>query len=358
MAKILLFSDIHVHNHKKSLDRLNDCLKCLDWCFQQACENQVDAVLFGGDMLHERQKIDSFTFTEVFKVLEKYQNKKFKTYLLLGNHDMWFSSKWTVNSIYPFGSLNNFETVTETKEIKILDSNWHFIPYTHNPVEELSKLPKKNVKDSYLLGHLAIDGSKLNSAGSIADVAIEHDGDMTKVDKTLFTDYIHSFFGHYHSAQKLAKNVEYIGSPLQLSFGEAHEDKHIIILDTSSHKLQYISNKFSPKHFYIKETEIDNYDKETLENSFVCILSDVNMDGVAKKNLENKLDQLNVSTIQVRQNVKKMDEHVVNDAKSILADENKIVEEYVKQVRTPDMDEKLLIEVGKEVINFQPNEGE
>jgi UDP-2,3-diacylglucosamine pyrophosphatase LpxH len=82
--------------------------------------NSVDAVLFGGDLLHERQKIDSYTYTEVFKTLEKYQNKNFKTYLLLGNHDMWFANNWSVNSIHPFGAINNFETITETKELNIL----------------------------------------------------------------------------------------------------------------------------------------------------------------------------------------------------------------------------------------------
>lgn len=357
MAKILLFSDIHVHNHKKSMDRLRDCLLCLDWCFQQACDLNVDAILFGGDLLHERQKIDSYTFTEVFKILEKYQNKKFRTYLLLGNHDMWFSNSWSVNSIYPFGALKNFETVTETKEIKVCDSNWHFIPYTHNPIEELEKLPKSNIKESYLLGHLAIDGSKLNSSGSIADVAIEHDGDMTKVDRSIFSAYKHSFFGHYHSAQKLAKNVEYIGSPLQLSFGEAHESKHIILLDTNTNQLKYIENNFSPKHFYIKDTELDDFDKNLLEKSFICILSETNLDAISKKELEKKLEGKDIASIQVRQNVKKMDEHVIQDAKSILSDENKLIEKYVEQVNPEGIDRESLISIGLEILNYDSEKG-
>lgn len=357
MAKILLFSDIHVHNHKKSIDRLKDCLACLEWCFQQAINNNVDAVLFGGDLLHERQKIDSYTFTEVFKILEKYQDKSFKTYLLLGNHDMWFSNSWSVNSIYPFGALKNFETVTETKEIKVCDSTWHFIPYTHNPLDELEKLPRNAVKDCYLLGHLAIDGSRLNSSGSIADVAIEHDGDMTKVDKSIFCHYKHAFFGHYHSAQKLAKNVEYIGSPLQLSFGEAHEKKHIILLDTATNDLKYIENNFSPKHFYIKDTDLDQFDQGLLEKSFICILSESNLDSVTKKEIEKKLEGKDIGSIQVRQNAKKMDEHVIQDAKSILSDENKLIEKYVEQVNPEGLVKDDLIKIGLEILNFDQEKG-
>ena len=82
----MLFSDIHVHPHKKSQDRLADCIKALEWVFEVAKNHNVDAVLFGGDLLHDRQKIDSLTYNQIFNVLEKQQNEKFKTYLLLGNH--------------------------------------------------------------------------------------------------------------------------------------------------------------------------------------------------------------------------------------------------------------------------------
>ena len=358
MAKILLFSDIHVHPHKKSQERLQDCLRCLRWCFEQAVENDVDAVLFGGDLLHERQKIDSLTFTEVFKTLEEFQSKRFQTYLLLGNHDMWFSNSWNVNSIYPFGALRNFQTVTETKEIKILDSVWHFIPYTHDPIKELEKLPIQNINSSYLLAHLAIDGSKLNSSGSVSDVAIEHDGDMTKVDRSLFSDYKHVFLGHYHSAQKLTKTIEYIGSPLQLSFGEAHENKHVILLDTETNKMKYINNDFSPKHFYIKEDQIDNYDPEILKKSFVTILSENTIDTKTKKDIEKKIEKLDLASVQIRQNAKKMEEHTLHDAKSILVDESKIVEKYVEQVNPQNLDKSVLIDIGMQIVHFADAEGE
>jgi DNA repair exonuclease SbcCD nuclease subunit len=328
----------------------------LNWCFEQAVENNVDAVLFGGDLLHERQKIDSLTFTEVFKILEKYQHFNFKTYLLLGNHDMWFSNNWNVNSIYPFGALNNFETVCETKNIDIAGSSWHFMPYTHDPIKELEKLPTNEITSSYLLAHIAIDGSKLNSSGSVSDVVIEHDGDMTKVDRKLFTDYIHVFLGHYHSAQKLSKNIEYIGSPLQLSFGEAHESKHIVLLDTQTNKIKYIENNFSPKHFYIREDQIDNYDKELLNQSFVTIISDETLDNKTKKEIEKKIESLNLASVQIRQNAKKLEEHVLNDAKSILSDENKLVEKYVLQVNPNKLEEELLVKIGMDIIQYQNQE--
>jgi DNA repair exonuclease SbcCD nuclease subunit len=355
MANILLFSDIHVHPHKRRNERLQDCLKTLDWVFQQAIENNVDAVLFGGDLLHERQKIDSLTYVETYKILKKYENNRFKTWLLLGNHDMWFSQNASINSILPFESLNNFTTVTETKELEVFDSTWHFLPYTHNPIDELEKLNHKDIEKKYLLGHISIDGAKLNSAGSIADVAIEHDGDMIKIDRSLFKRYKHSFFGHYHGAQKLAPNMEYIGSPLQLSFGEAGEQKHIILLDTKTNDKKYIENNFSPKHFYIKQSEIENVNKDELKNGFVVYIQEEDITPDQKKLIESKISDLGVETLQIRQKPKELQEHEITDAKLILGDENKLIQRYVEQVSPEGFDKQTLIDLGIQITRYQGN---
>lgn len=352
MSKFLLFSDIHVHPHKNSNARLLDCLKALEWVFDQAISNDVDAIMFGGDLLHDRQKIDSLTYMETFKVLEKYQNQKFNVYLLLGNHDLWFGNSTKISSTYPFGALQNFEVIDNTQSRNICGSQWHFMPYTHDPIEELKKLPADEMPDSYMLGHLSIDGARLNSAGSIADVSIENDGDMVKIGPSLFKTYKHAFFGHYHGSQKLAKNIEYIGSPLQLSFGEANEDKHIILLDSAKNSLKYIKNDFSPKHFYLNETDYKNFDKDLLKNAFVDVtisdITDVNL----KKDLETFSEANNIANIRVRAEVRQTGEHLVSDVKKILSDESKLLENYLDQQNPVDFDKDLLLNIGKKIIKF------
>ena len=47
MGKVLLFSDIHIHPHKRRQDRLEDCLSVLDWVFSVAKDKGVKSVLFG-----------------------------------------------------------------------------------------------------------------------------------------------------------------------------------------------------------------------------------------------------------------------------------------------------------------------
>ncbi len=356
MSKFLLFSDIHVHPHKQKNERLNDCLKALDWCFQVADNRNVDAVLFGGDLLHERQKLDSFTYVEVFKILNKWKNKKRPVYLLVGNHDMWFANAWTISSIYPYSAIENYFVIDKTQSINIAGVDWHFIPYTHNPLEELEILPKSSIPKSYLLAHLAIDGAKLNSAGSISDVAIEHDGDMVKVDAHLFKKYKRAFFGHYHGSQKLAENVEYIGSPLQLSFGEANEKKHVIVLDSDNDSVEYIENTFSPKHFYLNETNFQAIDKSTLEGSYIDLTVSDASDIELKKQLECFTAESKIANLRVRCEAKKIEEHVITDVKKIIGDEATLLNNYLQQETSTDLDKDMLLEIGNEIISFAQTE--
>ena len=43
--KALVFSDIHIHPHKKSIERLEDCIKVLDWVFERAISNKIDNII-------------------------------------------------------------------------------------------------------------------------------------------------------------------------------------------------------------------------------------------------------------------------------------------------------------------------
>jgi DNA repair exonuclease SbcCD nuclease subunit len=356
--RILIFSDIHIHPHKKSVERLDDCIKALDWVFESAEENNIKDIVFLGDLFHDRQKIDVLTYQKTFEVFEKYLLKnKFKLYLLLGNHDLWHNQKWDVSSVNPLRNLPGVSVINEPC-VRFISEDYlfGFLPYTHDPISDLKKIEKqwkseckeKEINPPKMLGgHIAVDGALWNvKYGTTAEVAIEHDGDMVKVGPNIFSKWDRVFLGHYHAEQKLAENIEYVGSPLQLSFGEAFQNKHIIIYDIENNQCKYLKNDFSPKHYIINEDEIDEYE---LEGNFIRLeVSDISSSSMAdvRKNLvENK----KVATMEIKQSHKK-EEHVVTDAKSILFKEDEMLERYVKQT-DPDLDKEKLISIGKLIIN-------
>lgn len=352
MSKVLLCSDIHVFPHKRKSDRLEDCLKALDWMFQVAKKRGIDEILFGGDLLHDRSNIGVLTYIKVYETLKKNCTGKLKLYLLLGNHDLWFNDNTSVSSVMPFQALPGVVVINNVDRRTVGGVKWDFIPFTHDPVTALETLGEYDEPAKYCLGHLSIDGAKLNSAGTISDVVVEHDGEMVPVSVKLFDRYEYTYLGHYHGSQILNGKVEYIGSPLQLSFGEAFQDKHLIVLDCETGEKEYVLNDFSPRHYYLRADQLDKYD---LKGAFVTLITD-DMSAVDVAKLRRELlTAKGAATVNVRQLHKKTEEetHVIQDALAILQSEDKMLERYLEEVGTDGLGKERLMDSGKKIIEYE-----
>lgn len=351
MSKVLLWSDIHIHPHKRKQERLEDCLKALEWVFQTAKSRGITEILFAGDLLHDRIKIESFTYMKVFEILKKYCTGKIKLYLLLGNHDLWYNEDTSVSSTIPFSALPGIHIIGDVCRKTVAGVKWDFIPFTHDPLAALDTLKEFDEQAPYCLGHLSIHGARLNSAGTQSDVVIEHDGEMTPVEPKCFEHYVHVFLGHYHAAQQLGK-VEYIGSPLQLSFGEAHQEKHIIVLDCETGEKEYVVNDFSPKHYYLQLHDLDKHD---LTNAFVTLLTeDISAVDVADLRKE-LLHAKGAASFNVRQIEQKLDEetHVIKDAIALLLTEDKMLDRYLDEAGHDGLEKERLLTFGKRIIQHE-----
>lgn len=358
MARILLFSDIHIHNHKKSYDRLNDCLKALQWVFDTAKKENIKSIIFGGDILHERQKIDIFVYNQIYNILScNLKGSGINFYCLLGNHDLWFNENTSISGVYPFQSIEGFKVVSNPETIVVDNSTWDFLPFTHDPLDSMKSFSNDKLNEKYLIGHISIDGAVLNSSGNISDVIIEHDGEMVKISKDIFLHYKHSFFGHYHQGQALAKNVEYIGSPLELSFGESGEQKHIIILDTDKNEKKYVINDFSPRHIYIYENEIEKIKTDKLKNNFVCLLS-TDVSSFKTKEFSDFIKEncdilsFQIKSVSVKDETTSLDKTIIEDAKSLMLNDEKLISMYVEKQDIKSLDKTILAEIGNKIIKL------
>lgn len=346
MSEVLIFSDIHAHCHKKKTERLEDCLKALDWVFSVARDRKIKNILFGGDFFHDRQKIEVYTYQRAFETLKNNLDGSIQLWLLLGNHDLWFNEKTSISSVVPFSTLPGVKIIDRPIREKIENSYWDFIPFTHDPIswvqEFKTQLPGKT---QYCLGHIALDGAVLHG-NTLSDVVVEHDGDMVKVNADLFSHYENVFLGHYHAEQKITDRIEYIGSPLELSFGEAFQKKHIIVFNTETREKEYIENTISPKHLILYEKDLSKHD---LKGNFVQLV----VDEIGSTDLIQMRKEITTNnqlgSFEVRQRQKKMDEHMIQDAKAILFKEDEMLTRYVDEVGTEKLDRDILLKIGKDI---------
>ena len=270
-TEIVLSADIHCFQHKKSTDRLNDCLEALRWVFQTAIANDVPNVAVLGDLFHHRYSIHVPTYQLVYEVLREYAGEKgLKVWLLVGNHDMWFHEKRNISSIIPLQSIPNVTVINEPCTVDVGDYPASFLPYTANPAEDLKQIvPASGFK--LLLGHVAVDGAILNAhAHTFSDVYVEQDGDMAKVTEGVFMGWNKVFLGHYHTPQVLNPVVEYVGSPLELCFSDTGQQKHVVIYDMKDHTQRYVDNSFSPKHIVSKKEDLGQHN---LNRAYLALVS-------------------------------------------------------------------------------------
>jgi len=354
MSNILLFSDLHIHPHKKSLDRLEDCLKVIPWVFKVSKENNVENIIFGGDFFHDRQKIDIYTYQRSFDVLrQSIKDTGIKMWLLLGNHDLWFFENSDISSVYPFGEIEGVNIVSKPSRLQIEGLNWDFLPFTKDPVNSLNVLNEFPGEKQCLIGHIALNQAKMHKGVYSSDILVEHEGEMINVDSDLFMEYEQVFLGHFHSEQKVNAKVEYIGSPLQLSFGEAFEDKHVIILDPKTRKKKYIKNDFSPQHLIVTQNELKNH---KLDGNFIQLLVEdmSNVDIISLK--KNLLSENSMADFKIKQNKQKINQdESVGDIKDVVYNEQEMIDKYVAQTKT-ELDKDLLVKIGKKICEYNTSE--
>jgi DNA repair exonuclease SbcCD nuclease subunit len=346
MAKVLLFTDLHIHNHKQSLQRLQDCLDVLRWAFQTARDREIKDVLFLGDLFHDRQKIQVMAYHNTFQVFEEYRD--LNIYLLLGNHDLWFHDKWDISSVMPLSAMSNVQVIAKPCTMEIAGGLFDFLPFTHDPISVVTEHFKN--KSPVLCGHVAIDDATLNEIYSTkSEVSIESEKDMVRVNKDVFKGWEKVLLGHYHCPQQLNDRIEYIGSPLQLSFGEAFQSKHLMVMDAETLEVDYVENTFSPKYLIIRDDEVGS---AKLENNFVQVQVD-DVDSVDVMELRKYiLDNYRVQSIDFKE-LKKQDikaNHQELQEKFDISNGD-VLERYIATIGIDGLDYNMLLNIGKDICN-------
>jgi DNA repair exonuclease SbcCD nuclease subunit len=356
MSKALIWSDLHIHAHKDRIDRLHDCLDVLDWVFRTAAEKDCDNIFFLGDLFHERAKIDVLNYLRTFEVFMKHMiddAAERQMYLLVGNHDMYHKERWDINSVKPFSAIPNVHIIQVPLSINVGGRRIDWLPHTENPIKELAKLKKDGAGD-ILFAHIAVNGALTNTFyGVRSDVIVEYDNDMVQVDPTIFDDWSMTMLGHYHGAQKLSEKSEYVGSPLQLSYGEAFQQKHLIVLDLETLEKEYIINDFSPKHLIVSQQDIENraYD---FNGQFVRIT----VPDTGKKDLidlqrmvTKEFKPLSLDVKQIDKKLDEQDSTVVDAARAILLDTKQMLRKYMKDKGVPaGLKEDRLLTAGEQCL--------
>ena len=278
--KIAIINDTHFGARNDSSLFLEHFLSFFEnQFFPYLEENNIDTIIHLGDLMDRRKYVNFNTLNLVrTKFIEKIKEKNIKFHMILGNHDTFYKNTNEVNSTKELFSHYDFFKLYESPEkVKFDGLEIMMIPWIckENKDDVVSFIQSNN--SPILCGHLELRGYQVMPGVSFTEGMSDN----------IFSKFEMVLSGHFHS-KSTKKNVYYLGTQYQITFGDTGQTKGFHVLNTETRDLHYIENK--EKMFYILNSDISDLDLNELRNKYVKYL--------ISKDDEQKITDSNISKIE------------------------------------------------------------
>ncbi len=263
--KFLAFADLHAHNYSQfssilsdgTNTRLADCLDIFRQIREYGEKKGIKKALFLGDLFNTRTKVAIDVYYKVFDELAVMKSEGFELFLIVGNHDQFLKSG-AIHSIRPLSSV---ATVID-KPICLKELDVYAIPYIENLEARRGAIMAGRKAGAGILAiHSPVDGALVGPT----DVALQDGLKLADLKGNAFKMIL---LGHYHKSQKLAENVHFLGSPLELNLGERNDgQKGFWVVDTEDYSMKMIPTQY-PRFIELE----DEWTEEQVRNNFVRLV--------------------------------------------------------------------------------------
>lgn len=239
----ILAADIHMTSNPRDEYRWG----LFEWLEQEVIRHKADQVFFLGDHTEAKDRHQSILVNRFSDGVERLR-KRAKLWFLKGNHDY-------IDPAYPFfGFLDHMSNVSFIKEptgLDFGDAKALCLPTTRSP-EDWTQFRFNDY--ALIFTHQTYDG------------AISENGTkLPGFSPSIFNGYKgHVWSGDIHVPQKVAPNVEYVGAPYRIDFGDRFTPRCVLLKEgrtvdlhypcvlkrleevTSLAELKLLSQKFNP----------------------------------------------------------------------------------------------------------------
>lgn len=128
VGKSLIFTDLHLGLKNASKSRLAICINVIKEIIEYVKTNDVKNIIFLGDWNHSRTLTENNVLNVSYKLM-KALSKAAKTYLILGNHDIYMKNSVDINSLVIFNDLPNVKIISKVEQFDINGKNSLFVPW-------------------------------------------------------------------------------------------------------------------------------------------------------------------------------------------------------------------------------------
>ena len=199
-------------------------------------ENAITHIIQLGDFFDRRKYINFITLHKTREYfLDPLQERGYTMDVFVGNHDCFYRSSNSVNSIdLLLGEYQNICKFSEPVTLTYDDIDIALLPWVNSSNHNDCMDFLDNTNAPILLGHLEIAGFEMYK-GSV----IEHGMPMDAFQKF---DIVCS--GHFHHKSSRG-NIHYLGTPYQLTWSDYGDPRGFHVFDTTTRSLDFVLNPYN-----------------------------------------------------------------------------------------------------------------
>ena len=254
--KIAVCGDVHIGASKSlgrpkpdgSNERNDDYENTLNYCIDYCIDNKVDVFIQTGD-LFEKRNPTPLELNIADRCIKRLSSAGISTFVIMGNHDYKrFGGTYTsALSSMASNSYPNVRILLKPESISIANKRKERANLILFPFRDKRMYKGKTTKEKSLACEQEILEMINQSNKKYPTVFVGHNffyqgsyndfgGSEVLINPTTFNSCSASFMGHYHSFKKMSgpDNCFYTGSMEKNNFGEAHDDKYLLVYDTNT----------------------------------------------------------------------------------------------------------------------------
>lgn len=249
MAKILLFSDLHLRSESRDV-----CVQVLNGVRDTARNLGITQVGFTGDFFHVRYSIPVDIVNVTHEWAKSLKEADLDLIFLPGNHDQVNLEGRHALEVF---EADHIKVYTEPTE----DEFGAWLPYRKDP--EVVQQALDSFSSPVLFAHVPIRGAMMNNLLP----------DENGLPLEMFEKFDKVLTGHYHKRQ-VHGNVQYLGSPWQTRGDEWGQEKGFTVYDSDTKEVEFVEKHYGPKFHRLKASELSAYSADISPFDKVRILSD------------------------------------------------------------------------------------
>ena len=303
------------------------------------CEQDNIKLVFQlGDLFDRRKFINFNSLSECKRYFfDQLEANGIQLVTLLGNHDIYWKESLQVSSSgLILGEYNNIKLVDEPDTLEIDGTTIDIIPWICKENESEVFQFIDGSKSDLCFGHFEIAGFPMYR-GMTAEEGLSHD---------MFAKYERVLSGHYHTRSK-AENIEYIGTPYEMTWQDAYDPRGFSVFDTETRELHFVENPFT---IHTKLTYDDSKQVQMptdLKDKYVKVVVVHKSDLYKFDQFITKVYDLDPAEVKIIEDLSEFNEGTVSEQIN-LEDTMSILDNYIESVQTSE-DKEAIKKVMKEL---------